>query len=131
MKVNLIILLILGFTLVSCDPAQTIEIENKAKTRSFIKFFFNGDEYHKFEGFLTKDSLILELDSSETKIFDFGIGTWEIHHSLDSLVARVKKVEIETAKSTESFDTEAQVRSFFWDRLIDDRYKARIIIEMK
>ncbi|NOQ71916.1 MAG: hypothetical protein GQ574_07940 [Crocinitomix sp.] len=119
MKVNLIVLLVLGIALVSCDPAQTIEIENKADSKSSIKFFFNGDEYHKFEGFLTKDSLILDLDSSEKKIFHFGIGTWEMNNSLDSLIARVKKVEIETAKSTETFDTEARVKSFFWDRLID------------
>ena len=121
----------IGFSLVSCDPLQTIEIENKSHDLSTIKFFFTGDEYDKFDNFLTNDSLVLRLVSGETKIFDFGIGTWEIHNSLDSLVARIDKIEIDTEKSIELFESDAQVKSFFWDRLIDDRYRARIIIEIE
>lgn len=131
MKVKLITWIVLGIALISCDPAQTIEIENKSSDPSIIKFFFTGDDYYKFENFLTKDSLILRLDSGETKIFDFGIGTWEIHNSLDSLVARIDKIEIDTKKSTELFESHTQVKSFFWDRLIDDRYRARLIIEIE
>ena len=117
--------------LLSCDPAQRIEIENKSNKTSIIKFFFNGEEYYKFDNFMTKDSLILSLDSAEKRVFFFGIGTWEIHNSLDSLVHRVEKIEISTEKSTEIFETDIQVKSFFWDRLIDDRYRARIIIEIE
>jgi hypothetical protein len=91
---------------VSCDPAQTIEIENKSNKSSTIKFFFNGDDYYKFKGFLTKDSLVLGLDSGKSKVFNFGIGTWKIHNSSDSLVDRVKKIEIETEKSTQLYKTD-------------------------
>jgi len=131
MKVKLIIWIALVFSLSSCDPAQTLEIENKTSDSSTIKFFFTGEDYYKFDNFLTKDSLILGLDSGATKIFDFGIGTWEIHNSLDSLITRVDKVEIETKKSTELFESDTQVKSFFWDRLIDDKYRARIIIDIE
>ena len=128
---KLIILMILGVTIASCDPARTIEIENKTNNSSTIKFFFNGDDYNRFDDFLKKDSLILALSSGEIVNFHFGIGTWEIHNSLDSLIARVDKIEIITEKSTELFENDTQVESFFWDRLIDDRYKARIIIDIE
>ena len=131
MKLQAFILLELFFTLVSCDPAQTIEFENKSVTESKVKFYFKGDDYYKFDGFLTKDSLIISLKSSEKKMFDFGIGTWEIHNSLDSLVHRVERVEIETVQSTTTFKGREQIESFFKDRLIDDRYRARIIIEIE
>ncbi|WP_231372751.1 hypothetical protein [Aureivirga sp. CE67] len=131
MKLKLIIIMMIGFSLVSCDPAQTIEIENNSNDLSTIKFFFTGTEYYKFDNFVTKDSLIINLDSAEARVFDFGIGTWEIHNSLDSLVNRVERIEIVTKKSTELFESKDQVKSFFWDRLIDDRYRARIIIKIE
>ncbi len=121
----------IGFSLVSCDPAQTIEIENSSKDFSTIKFFFTGNEYYKFDNFITKDSLIINLDSAETRVFDFGIGTWEIHNSLDTLVNRVERIEVVTKKSTELFESKDQVKSFFWDRLIDDKYRAKIIIKIE
>lgn len=130
MKNNLIIALILGTAFVSCDPAQTIELENKLDTDSTVKFYFTGGEHYKFDGFLTKDSLILKLAPSEKRVFDFGIGTWEIHNSLDSLTTHINKIVIETEKSTETFVDDHQVKLFFQDRLTDDRYKAKIIIEI-
>jgi len=126
----LIIFMVIGFSLTSCDPAQTVEIENKSHDVSTIKFFFTGDGYYQFNNFLTKDSLVLRLDSGQTKDFHFGIGTWEINNSLDSLVSRVERIEIHTKKSTELLESKTQVKSFFLDRLIDDRYKARILIKI-
>ncbi len=131
MNIKTFILIGFVFTLVSCDRMQTIEFENKCVSESTVKFYFKGSYYYKFDGFLTKDSLILNLKPNEKKIFDFGIGTWEIHNSLDSLVSRIEKIEIETNQSTAIFNGKLQVESFFKDRLIDDIYKARIIIEIK
>lgn len=121
----------LGVLLASCDPAQTIEIKNNSFSSATVSFFFKGDSYYKLEGFLAKDSLILRLDSGEKKTYDFGLGTWEIENALDSLVDKVDRVVIATVKSTEVFESDAQIESFFWDRLIDDRYRARIIIEIE
>jgi len=131
MKFQLFLGLLLVLFLVSCDPMQTIEIENKSDHTSVVKFFFTGEGYYKFDEFLTKDSLIVNLDSGEVKAFYFGIGTWEVHNSLDSLASRIDRIEVESGKSAEVFDNDYQVESFFRDRLVDDRYRARIIVELE
>lgn len=130
MKLNFITFTIISFLLVSCDPAQTIELNSQLESNSLVKFYFNGHKHFKFDEFVTEDSLILELGPNKNKVFDFGIGTWEIHHSLDTLTSCIDKIEITSEKSTQLFVTTSQVRSFFEDRLIDDRYKARIIIDI-
>ncbi|MDA9774043.1 hypothetical protein N9B82_03720 [Saprospiraceae bacterium] len=131
MKKKIVLWIILGVVFISCDPTQTIEFQNKCESSSIIKLYFNGKDYYKFDKFLTKDSLILQLEPTEKEIFNFGLGTWNVHNSLDSLVSRVDKIRIETEKSTELFESKSQVDAFFRDRLIDDRYMARIIIEIK
>ncbi|MCH8903463.1 MAG: hypothetical protein IIA45_06080 [Bacteroidetes bacterium] len=131
MRINILITLISIILLSSCDPLQTIELENKSQSTATIKFYFNGSDDYQFEGFVTNDSLILNLQPNEKKRFDFGIGTWQIRNSLDSLISKVEKVEILTDKSTETFIGERKIESFFKDHLIDDRYKARIIINIE
>jgi hypothetical protein len=122
--------------LASCDPMQTIEIQNKLLSESTIKFYFSKadfyefDEFDEFDEFLTKDSLILTLAPHENKAYHFGIGTWEINNSIDSLISRVDKVEIVTENSTERFTGKNQISTFFITRL-DDSNKAGIIIEIK
>ena len=73
----------------------------------------------------------MRLVSGEVKAFHFGIGTWEVHSSLDSLTSRIDRIEVESKKSTEVYDNDDQVESFLRDRLIDDRYRARIIIDLE
>ena len=131
MKTKLILLIAIGFCFASCDPAQKIEIENKTSSYATIKFFFLDNDYHKFSSFLRKDSLVLKLATNEKKIFNFGIGTWEMNNSLDSLVSKISKIEVVTEKSTELFSSKAQIKSFFSDRIVNDRYKARIKIQIE
>jgi len=116
----------LGMT--SCDPMQTIEIQNKSETKSIITFHFKGTEYHEFEGFWQEEPLTLNLAPKDTVIYDFGLGTWEMNNSLDSLVVRVDKVKIESEKSTEIFEGNSQIQSFFEDRFSDDDLKSNILI---
>ena len=126
--------LVIGLILIglnSCDPGQTLEIENKMSTESNITFYFKGTEYYDFRDFLQEEPLSISLEPEEKKIYDFGIGTWEYDHSIDSLSSRVNKVKIETKKSTEIFEGESQILSFFTDRIVDDRYRARILIEIE
>ncbi len=127
MKTTLLLISIV-FGLSSCDPAQTLEIENKSGAESNITFYFVGTPYHKFEGFWQEEPLNIKMAPIDTVVYVFGIGTWDINNSLDSLVARVEKVTIETSRSTEIFSGEKQVRTFFEDRIVDDRYRARIAI---
>ena len=108
-----------------------IELENNSDDTSIIKFYFTGGSYYKIDGFQTSDSLILTLKPHEIKTYNCGIGTWEINNSLDSLVAHVKKIEIETSKSTTYFNGNTQIHSFFKDRIVDDRYKARIRVNIE
>ena len=95
MKVKYFLILLFTILLVSCDPMQTIEIEIKSDHTSVVKFFFTGEGYYKFDEFLTKDSLVVSLDSGEVKAFYFGTGTCEIHNSLDSLASRMALHQIE------------------------------------
>lgn len=124
-----ILLILIGFS--SCDPIQTLEIENKLNTESTITFYFTGTYYSKFEGFWQEEPLRLKMEPLDTLVYDFGIGTWDINNSLDSLILRVEKVIIESSKSTEIFSSEKQVRSFFEDRIVDDNYRARILITIE
>lgn len=115
----------------SCDPAQTIEIENKSQSSSTIKFYFKRNDFNQFNSFIKDDSLILTLAPNKKKKYNFGIGTWEMNNSLDSLVSRVDRIEIISEKSTIYFTGKSQIKTFFRDRILDDRFKARIIIEVE
>lgn len=131
MKLNYLILIGLFFTLVSCDPMKIIAFENNLSSESTVKFYFQGSGSSKFDNFITKDSLIINLQPNEKKMYDFGMGSWEINNSIDSLVSRVKMIKIETAKSKIIFKEKKEVESFFKERLIDDRNKASIIIKIE
>ena len=117
--------------LYSCDPSQTIEFENKTNSIATLTFYFSGETNYRFQNFETEDSLKISLEPQQSILYNFGIGTWEINNNLDSLVVLIDSIAIKTENSIQFFSSESQVKSFFRDRLINDRYKAKIIIELK
>lgn len=122
------------FTLLACDPAQTIRIENHSAGDAEITFSFNPD--NRYAGFGNSDpneALKVVLDSTaenSVREYYFGMGTWKIQSSLDSLIAAVNSIEISTPGSTQTFTGEQQIRRFFESR-ISDKHKEVIEIRLE
>ncbi len=128
------VLLLLPLVFTSCDPALTLKIENKTNADAKVKFGFKHDRhYYKFDEFTQKDTLIVTLDSTaqnRIREYRFGIGTWAIQSSFDSLIAMVDWVEVVTWKSTETYQGATQIREFFKSR-ITGRKKESIVVNLE
>lgn len=101
----------------ACDPLQSIEIMNQTPSKASIKFQFNGEPSFWYEGFVTSDSLVIELDSLADTTFDFGIGTWKVVNAIDSLTVKVESIEITTINSTKTLQGNQEIQKFFRDRV--------------
>ena len=127
-------LFLLVLTFVSCDPAQTLLISNETDADATVMVVFKkGDHYYKFVEPSASDTLIIDLepkgqDSQET--FRFGLGTWKIQSSLDSLVAAIDLIEIKTSKSKNTYQGEKQIKAFIKERIRGSR-KELIEIKLK
>jgi hypothetical protein len=114
------------FLLLSCDPAQTLEIRNATKDNVQLTIVFKeGNDYtQQFKeaanvDFLS-DTLVIALDTTaqnSVKTFHFGIGHWRVLNQLDSLAANINLIEIKTAESKTLFSTETTIKQFFEERL--------------
>lgn len=126
---------LLGFILVSlvflssCDPVQSIYVENQTSAPASVLFTFNpGAQDYRFQEAEGADTYLVRLDSTgASQEFYFAMGTWGISSSLDSLVGAVASVELKSERSSESFVGPQQVRAFFTER-IKKKSKARIEI---
>lgn len=105
----------------SCDPDQSLKIENKTKAKASIKFIFRkGKRPNRFEEFAKQDTLLVSLDTMPNKTikdFSFGLGTWYVQDRLDSLISIVDYIEVETWKSKEIYSNKIQIKEFFKSRL--------------
>lgn len=132
-KMGLFLFVAMVFAFASCDPGQSLRIENKTAEKASIKFVFKKDsQRYRFGEAEHSDTLLVELDSTKSnsmKEYHFGIGTWEIQSSFDSLVAMVESVEINTRTSKQIFAGEQQIRDFFKSR-ITGRHKETIEIKL-
>ena len=127
-------LFLLLLTFVSCDPAQTMLITNETDADATVMVVFKkGDHHYKFVEPTASDTLIIDLEpkgQDSQKIFQFGLGTWKIQSSLDSLIAAMDLIEIKTSKSKETFQGEKQIRAFIEERITGSR-KELIEIKLK
>lgn len=127
-------LFLLLLTFISCDPAQTVLISNETNADATVMVVFKkGDYSYKFVEPTASDTLIIDLEpkgGNSQKVFQFGLGTWKIQSSLDSLVAAVDLIEIKTSKSKEVFQGEKQIKAFIEER-ISGRQKQLIEIKLK
>lgn len=125
-------LFLITLTFASCDPAQTLLISNETNADATVMVVFNkGEHYYKFVEPSASDTLIINLEpkgQDSQKTFRFGIGTWNIQSSIDSLIAAVDLIEIKTSKSTENFQGEKQIRAFIKERI---RGRQKELIEIK
>lgn len=117
----------LPLLLVACDPAQTLLIRNETSADVELTIVFEkGNSYQErfmeaMENTLLSDTLRINLDTTaqnSAKEFYFGMGHWKVQHELDSLAASVEFIAIKTAKSTATFSTEAEIKTFFEERLV-------------
>ena len=82
--------------------------------------FKKGEHIYKFVEPTASDTLIIDLGpkgQDSQKVFQFGLGTWKIQSSLDSLIAAVELIEIKTSKSKETYQGEKQIRGFIKERI--------------
>ena len=123
-------LFLLIFT--SCDPAQTLLVSNETDAEATVTVVFNkGEHAYKFIEPTASDTLIIDLEpkgQNSEEVFQFGLGTWKIQSSIDSLIAAVNLIEIKTSKSTERYQGEQQIRAFIEDRISGSRKE---VIEIK
>lgn len=121
-------------TFVSCDPAQTMLISNETNADATVMVVFKkGEHYYKFPEPTASDTLIIELEGEgpdAQKVFQFGLGTWEIQSSLDSLIAAMDLIEIKTSKSKQTFQGEQQIRTFIKES-VSRKQKELIEIKLK
>ncbi len=119
-------------TFISCDPAQTLKISNETDADATVMVVFKkGEHAYKFVEPTASDTLIIELEpkgQNSEEIFQFGLGTWKIQSSLDSLIAAVESIELSTSKSKETYQGEQQIRAFIEDRISGSRKE---VIEIK
>jgi len=119
-------------TFFSCDPAQTVLISNETDADATVMVVFKkGDYRYKFVEPTVSDTLIIDLEpkgQNSKEVFQFGLGTWKIQSSLDSLIAAVELIEIKTSKSKETYQGEQQIRAFIEDRISGSRKE---VIEIK
>ncbi|MBK7409148.1 MAG: hypothetical protein IPL49_10520 [Saprospirales bacterium] len=113
------LLLVTALIFSSCDPAQVIVISNHTNAPATVTFVFKeGDHGYKFsEG---SDTLVLNLgatDSTSTKEYFFGIGTWKIQSSFDELVDGLELIEIETNTVKETYRGDTQLRGYLQPRI--------------
>ena len=127
-------LFLLLLTFVSCDPAQTLLISNETDADATVMVVFKkGDYQYKFVEPLASDTLVIVLEpkgQDSQKRFHFGLGTWKIQSSLDSLIAAMDLIEIKTSESKETFQGEKQIRTFIKKRIKGSR-KELIEIKLK
>lgn len=122
-----LIIALLPLLLVACDPAQTLLIRNETSADVELTIVFKkGNSYQQrfmeaMSDTLVSDTLRINLDTTaqnSTKEFYFGMGHWKVQHELDSLAASVELIEIKTAKSTATFSTEIEIKTFLEERLV-------------
>ena len=120
--------------LISCDPGQILKIQNETDAAATIQINFKkGKEYYEFEDQRIEDKLMVQLapnNQNSVKEFHFGIGHWKVQGSLDSLVAMVESIQIQTVNSTQTYEGEAQIKSFFEQRITGSKDEV-ILITLK
>lgn len=111
--------LALLIALSSCDPAQSIRIENATNAPANIEVVFkSGKHYYEFEDQRIGDTLNITLDpENSVREFHFGIGHWKVMNSLDSLVAMVESIKITTESATQTFKGQDQIQTFFENKI--------------
>jgi len=123
------LLIFISILFAACDPAQSIYLENRTSAPATVLFTFNaGSESYRFPEANESNTFLVSLDTTgASQEIYFGLGTWKIQSSLDSLVAAVASIEIKSERSSESFVGAQQVRTFFTERIPKKR-KSRIEI---
>ncbi len=136
LKENVITLLLVSISclLLSCDPVQTIIIENATGSNATVTIIFSpGDHMYKFNEESFSDTLVVELENTPEnsyRAFHFGIGTWKTAGSLDSLVAALESFSIKSLNFNETFDEKVAIRNYLEDNIVS-RFKQTIEIKLE
>jgi hypothetical protein len=108
--------------------------QNATSSNATVTFIFSpGEHMYKFKEDPFSDTLVVELANTPENSFwqiDFGIGTWEVQGSLDSLVAALESIRIQSLNFNETFDEKQDIRNYLEDKLVG-RFKETIEIKLE
>lgn len=125
---------VICLTLSSCDPGQAIIIKNESGGNAQMTLVLKpGPKSYMFEEFSESDTIHIALDTTAAnsqKHYDFGIGHWEVMGAMDSLVATVKQIDIQTPSTNKSYSTPQEIKAFFEER-IKGRMKEQIVVVLE
>ena len=129
-----LLLVCLGLLSFSCDPGQTIFIENATDSNATVTFIFSpGEHMYKFNEGIPSDTLVVELDNTPENSyweFHFGIGTWEVQGALDSLVSALDVLSIKSLNFNETFKEKQEMRNYLEDKIVG-RFNEAIEIKLE
>lgn len=118
---TLLLASIVALLLTSCDPGQSLRIENRTNAEATMEIIFSdANGYYDLDENSDSNTLLIKMDTSRAHSFQeyhFGIGTWEINHAIDTLAASIESIEITTWKSTTLYKGRPQIVNFFESRL--------------
>jgi hypothetical protein len=119
MKLTLIAFLAITLTLVSCEPALYMSIENHTGTDASILFNFEEDNaLFKVKAGNAKqyDLSGTAIDASVEVSFSGG-GSWD-DATIDKLMVGMNRIIIRAKTTTIIIEDKAEIRSFFETRII-------------
>lgn len=124
----------LSLNLFSCDPGQTIIIENATGSNATITFAFEpGVHMYQFNESSPPDTLVVELDNTPEnsyRAFHFGIGGWEVQGALDSLVSSLAALSVKSLNFNATFREKQEIKHYLEDKIVG-RFKETIEIKLE
>jgi hypothetical protein len=130
MKLQLIAFLMLALSLVSCEPALYITIENHAGSDASILFNFEEDNpFFKVKAGNAKQyDLTGTAINASVEIPFKGGGSWD-EATLDKLMVGMNRIIIRAKTTTIIIEDQAEMRDFFESRIIgNSRNGIKIVV---
>lgn len=124
----------------SCDPGQSLIIINESDSDLTIQFVEKGHCSNSIKYNVNRDykesindTTVIKLGVEETNKIDtihFGLGTWEVHNRIDSLLLYLERIRITKKDDIITISDRHQLESLFRRNLIG-KFKESIIIRIE
>lgn len=130
MKIKKVLLIPLGFMLISCDPAQVIFFENQTPKVAVVKVAINKNAHLDLREQATNDTIALEVQPGQSNSIDFGIGDWP-DEEIAKVASGIKSIGIETDGRKISYSSRQKIIELFKQHREGFWAKSEIIIPIE